>query len=688
MIKTLPILYSEAQLSTRPPAEDRKTLLEQIDSGEITKIDFPARVFVDGPNRNHLRFYAGDLAQFAASFTGQPFLRNHDTYDIEARDGTITDSRLNGNTIEQTITLTTRRGMTSYVEGQIDRFSIGWFFDGINCSICGLDWMKCSHMPGHKYSIGNPATETLCELYFTNPKGKETSAVNAPAVDGTSILAALSTFKEELIKMTAPTAPTAPESIQEQLDSNQRTISNILGEVERQQALEKAVQQSNETLAATCGYLLTSALASSKLPDVVQTRLRRQFNGTVFEAATLQAAIEEARAEVSALTSAQSITGPGRINGVFNSADQVQAAFDDLMGAEREPGSETLRVPRLSGIREAYIMMTGDREFHGGYHPSQAQLATTTDFSGLVKNALNKIVVQNWDAMGKAGYDWWKQITVVQHFESLQDITGTLVGTVGSLPTVSEGAEYTEIAVGDNPETASFVKRGGYIPLTLELIDRDQTQKLRAYPVELARAAMRGISAQVAAIFTSNSAVGPTMADTGALFNNTAVTTAGGHANLLTTALSTTQWDIVAAAVYNQPMLNKQATGYYGLGSKMAVEPTFCLVPRALRKTAMDTFLNTWDVSANVHSENLLKGLVTPLIVPDWTDANDWAAVCDPKVVPSIIIGERFGLMPQIFIAGNDTDPAVFMNDETRIKVRHFMAVLVADFRPLHKENV
>ena len=84
MIKTLPILYSEAQLSTRPPAEDRKTLLEQIDSGEITKIDFPARVFVDGPNRNHLRFYGTDLAAFAASFQGQPFLRNHDTADIAA----------------------------------------------------------------------------------------------------------------------------------------------------------------------------------------------------------------------------------------------------------------------------------------------------------------------------------------------------------------------------------------------------------------------------------------------------------------------------------------------------------------------------------------------------------------------------------------------------------------------------
>jgi hypothetical protein len=44
--------------------------------------------------------------------------------------------------------------------------------------------------------------------------------------------------------------------------------------------------------------------------------------------------------------------------------------------------------------------------------------------------------------------------------------------------------------------------------------------------------------------------------------------------------------------------------------------------------------------------------------------------------------------MPEIFIANRETDPAVFMNDEHRIKVRHFLAVLVQDFRPLHKSNV
>jgi hypothetical protein len=45
-------------------------------------------------------------------------------------------------------------------------------------------------------------------------------------------------------------------------------------------------------------------------------------------------------------------------------------------------------------------------------------------------------------------------------------------------------------------------------------------------------------------------------------------------------------------------------------------------------------------------------------------------------------------LKPEIYTAGRETDPAVFMNDETRIKVRMFSAVLVQDFRPLHKENV
>lgn len=319
---------------------------------------------------------------------------------------------------------------------------------------------------------------------------------------------------------------------------------------------------------------------------------------------------------------------------------------------------------------------------------------TTSSFPALVASALNKALVREWGLLGKAGYDWWTRIVRVEHFETLNTIRWNLFGTVGSLPTVAEGAEYTELPIGDNVETSTFVKKGGYIGLTLEAIDRDDGRKLKQIPRELAFASLREISALVAAVFTDNSGVGPTLADTGALFNNTAVTTAGGHANLLTTALGTdfTAWDAVATAVYNQPMLVKNATGYYGTGKKMAIEPRFILVPRALKAQAESLFIPRWasSIEAAIAAKGgpTYGGYVEPITVPEWTSTTNWAAVVDPAVMPGIMVGERFGLTPQIFVAGSETDPAMFANDEQRLKVRHFIAVGVADFRPLHKTNV
>ena len=116
------------------------------------------------------------------------------------------------------------------------------------------------------------------------------------------------------------------------------------------------------------------------------------------------------------------------------------------------------------------MMLTGDRDLYGGFYADRVQLATTATFPGLVKNAMNKIVASQWAQLGAAGYDWWERVVSVEHFDTLNQITGVLVGTVGALPAVAEGAEYTELKIGDSPETADFSKYGGYIPLTLELM--------------------------------------------------------------------------------------------------------------------------------------------------------------------------------------------------------------------------
>ena len=477
--------------------------------------------------------------------------------------------------------------------------------------------------------------------------------------------------------------------LESQLDEDRRAVKLLLDEQQQQTRLAEEAEKAREVRAEMCGHLLDTALAASKLPQAAQKRVREQFSGKVFEPRDLQSAIEDTRSLVSELTGGSVVLGPGRMQGMFSSEDQLQAAVDDLLGAPRDAGLKDLQTARLSGIRELYMMLTGDYDLHGGFFQERVKLATTADFSGLVKNALNKVVVNTWDELGKAGYNWWERISSVEHFGSLQSITGTLVGTVGALPEVSEGGEYTELVIGDSPETASFTKYGGYIPLTLELIDRDETRKLKAYPRELAAAGLRKISGLVAAIFTESSGVGPTMADTGALFNATAVGTAGGHANLLTTALSASQWDTVCTAVYNQPMLVKNAATYYGTGPRMAINPKYLVVPRALQLTAMKILYPTLENAANIYSENMQRGQPGDVVtVPEWTDGNNWAAVCDPRLAPAIFVGERFGLMPEIFIQGNELSGAVFTNDEHRLKVRHFLAVWVNDFRPLHKSNV
>ncbi len=480
---------------------------------------------------------------------------------------------------------------------------------------------------------------------------------------------------------------------------NQFQIENggtiMTDQVQEPAAGKKPVKEFNELAEEAravrlqmCAYLLDSALGAAKLPKPVSQRVRAQFDGQIFDPEALKTAIEDARDMVGELTGGEAVHGPGRVSGMVTSEERLQTAVDDLFGAPRDEAQKALSVAKLSGIRELYLTLTGDVDLHGGYFPNRAQLATTADFTGLVKNALNKLVVNTWEALGRAGYNWWQQISLTEHFNSLHDITGTLIGTVGDLPTVAEGEPYTELTVGDSPETASFVKYGGYIPLTLELIDRDETRKLRAYARELASAGLRKISKLVSQIFTADGGIGPTMADSGALFNDTVVATAGGHANLRTGVLDGDEWDAVCAAVYAQPMLVKNAETYYGTGPKMAVNPKYLLVPRNLQKTAFQILQGEFVREQDYVYDNVLKGTGVPLVVPEWTDADNWAAACDPAVAPAVYVGERFGVLPEIYVAGDELSPAVFMSDEHRLKVRHYLAVWVNDFRPLHKNNV
>lgn len=198
-----------------------------------------------------------------------------------------------------------------------------------------------------------------------------------------------------------------------------RTLLNVQQEKDK---LTKEADEAKALRAQMCSYVLDSGLAAAKLPEPVTKRVRDQFSGKVFEASELNKAIEDARQMVSELTGGQSVAGLTRVREMFDSGDQVKAAVDDLFEVEREDGAKNLKVAKLRGIRDLYLMLTGDEEFYGGYYPDRVRLSTGT-FTGLVSNVMNKSVVTRWNELGRAGYDWWKKIAHVEHFNDLKQVT-------------------------------------------------------------------------------------------------------------------------------------------------------------------------------------------------------------------------------------------------------------------------
>jgi len=428
-----------------------------------------------------------------------------------------------------------------------------------------------------------------------------------------------------------------------------------------------------------CASLLEATLSAARLPSAAEGSLRTRFTGRVFEPSELQQALSETRALISDLTGANVIQGAARITEVVPPEDQINAALHDLLGATRPPQLESLHPTRLSGIRELYLLMTGDTGFSGGYHSERAQFAASSNLPALLKNTMNKLIFDQWQELGRSGYRWWEPVVQVEHFNSLQEITGVLVGEVTVLPSIAEGAAYTELAVKDSAETGSWGKYGGYVGLTLEMFERDETHKLRQYPRKLASAALRRISALVGACFTANSGTGPAMSDGYNVFE------APHHANLGTAALSSVSWEAAGKAIYSQPMV----VGSGGTAPKLALDARYLLVPRDLRLTAMNLLYPSFAHESNIFSENMQRGQMGDVITcPEFIDANDWAALADPRLAPGIILGERFGVLPEIIIADGDSNGALFTNDEVRMKVRHWVSVFVADYRPLYKANV
>ena len=105
-------------------------------------------------------------------------------------------------------------------------------------------------------------------------------------------------------------------------------------------------------------------------------------------------------------------------------------------------------------------------------------------------------------------------------------------------------------------------------------------------------------------------------------------------------------------------------------------------------RTALRHLLQHLRSRRSTHGERLAFARSRVIVVDLWTDTNNWAAIADPRMYPTIGLGFRYGRQPEIFSVASPLAGLMFSNDTLPVKVRFFYAVGPMDYRGMYKENV
>lgn len=491
------------------------------------------------------------------------------------------------------------------------------------------------------------------------------------------------------------------------------------------QALEEArklvAEAEKKARISECSTVLTEKLVASGLPEGYRELVAKQFRGKIFEAADLDAVIKEHREALQKLSESGQVIIPdaGRISvSPISELDRYELAFMRLVAgatkfsqiatkeaAEKSENPALMRfveagrpaLPRAARLSEWYYQFSEDYDAIGAMRNPRLREANVTSsaLASIVKNTVNILMAADYSVREQ----WWAPIVREEDVDTLDQATLVRTFGISNLATIAEGDAYVETTWADEEETASWVKRGNYIGVSLETFLLDKLNVVRNLPTRLANAWYNTISALVSGVFTVNTAAGPVLADTGALFNSTAVGSAGGHANLGTAALS------YASFIAARTAMMKQTDQPLGVGRRLGIRPKHLLVPADLISTAEQIrdseLVPTQDgggtSGGEMQTNNAVRGQFNIVHVPDWTDTNNWAAVADPAQFPAIwLIWLRGRRTPELFSADDEKSGALFTNDELRFKVRQYGfrfssgydCAPVSDFRPVYKANV
>ena len=237
----------------------------------------------------------------------------------------------------------------------------------------------------------------------------------------------------------------------------------------------------------------------------------------------------------------------------------------------------------------------------------------TSDFSSLFANVANKRLRAAYDENAGTYTLWARRAPNAPDFKSMSVVQ--LAGAPDLLQT-NEAGEFKYGAMTDGAESYSVLTYGRIVTLTRQAIVNDDLRAFERLVTAFGFAARRLENRTVYSQLTTNA----NLADGGALFNATAVTTTGGHANLLTSSALA-----IGTLTTGRTTMRLQK----GMQSEeLNLAPAFLIVPATLEQTAYNLTSANYVPSTKAEINEFRAGgrtAVTPVVEPV-LDANSTSA--------------------------------------------------------------
>jgi hypothetical protein len=199
-------------------------------------------------------------------------------------------------------------------------------------------------------------------------------------------------------------------------------------------------------------------------------------------------------------------------------------------------------------------------------------MLTTSDFSSLLQNIMTKRLRQGYEENRPTYQTWARRAPDAPDFKTMSVVN--LAGAPDLLQT-NEHGEFKYGAMTDGKETYGLLTYGRIVSLSRQALINDDLRGFDRLVGAFGNSAARLENRTVYAALTANA----NLSDGGALFNATAVTTAGGHANLTGagTAISVASLTVGRTAMRVQKGLQSE---------ELNLTPTFLIVPAAQEQLA------------------------------------------------------------------------------------------------------